>query len=240
MSKHVEELLLFCDHLLNESLNSDSNYQRFIAVSNIMSTYCVFAPEFHNPYLSRDNAMPQAAAVFMNNCLYIAAKSSKWDKLYVEHLKTFSFVAEAINMSTTGRHTFIKCVLKQVKQINETMKGAKLDVATRLNPNTKQCVRQCLKQQEKLQKDWQKILSYAEYNKTIGTCVNVLCKHFLPATNLGKGVREGLLDVIKLILTGAPKLFMNPDEIALHVPLWDKLNEFVFELSSVQISEKGR
>ncbi|XP_019758435.2 centromere/kinetochore protein zw10 [Dendroctonus ponderosae] len=249
VSRHVEELLIFCDQLLKppavESPKCDSDAKRFIAVCNIMSTYCVFVPEFHKPYLSSDNAMPQAAAVFMNNCLYIACKSATWDKLYAKHLKPldfFNFLAEAINMSTTGRHIFIQYVLKQLKETDETMKEAKLDgtVIMKLQPNTKKCIRQCLKQLEKLERVWRKILSFDKYNKTIGSFVNVLCKHLVSDTskfkNIENGVREELLDVINLILNGAPKLFITPDQMALYVPLWDKLNEFVFELNSVQIS----
>ncbi|ENN78476.1 hypothetical protein YQE_04533, partial [Dendroctonus ponderosae] len=145
---------------------------------------------------------------------------------------------EAKRISAQGREVFNKYIVAQVKQINEIMDGAELDVLAleKLSPKTEKCIRQCLRQQELLRTVWHKVLSYEIYNKNIRIIVNALCKHLITAIikfeDIQANVSEKLIDVIKLILTRAPKLFIDANEITLYVPLWYKLNELTFVLNS--------
>lgn len=240
---------MLCVELLEKAAEAspECSSRLFTNVLNILSTYCGFVHDFHKAYLA---TLPQQIAVFLNNCLYIAYNLDKWDKLYCKELesvlKAGIFETEAKRISAQGREIFNKYIVAQVRQINEIMEGAELDVLAldKLSPKTEKCIRQCLRQQELLRTVWHKVLSYEIYNKNIGIIVNALCKHLITAIikfeDIQANVSEKLIDVIKLILTRAPKLFIDANEITLYVPLWYKLNELSFVLNSSLVDINDR
>lgn len=211
----------------------------FITVTNILLKYRTFVPEFHKTYLT---TLPQQIAVFLNNCQYISYKLVLWNTKYCNQLKhvlvSCDFTAESAQFPAIGLEMFSKYIDNQVKQITEIMQGAQLDGHTveKLDPKTEKCIRQCLRQQELLRTVWHKVLSYEVYNKNMGIIVNSLCENIIDRIvkfeDIPAKVAEDLVDVIKLILTRAPKLFINSNEITLYVPLWYKLNELSFVLNA--------
>ncbi|XP_076264656.1 zeste-white 10 kinetochore protein [Rhynchophorus ferrugineus] len=249
ISKNVQQLLKLCEDILEEALQAspECSGRLFITVTNIVTKYPVFVSEFHKYYLS---TLPQQIGLFFNNCQYIAYILKKWNLEYcsklVHELLICNFTSEASQLPVMALDIFNNYLEGQVKQINEIMSGAQLDGPTieKVDPKTEKCVRQCLRQQELLKTVWHKVLSYDLYNKYIGLIVDELCKSIINSIvkfeDIPARVAEQLVDVIKLVLTRAPKLFTDPKEITLFVPLWYKLNEvsFVLNASLVEINDR--
>lgn len=248
----MEELLTFCAELLIKACNSDARPESagrlFVTVTTIISSYRTYVPEHHKSYLT---TLPQQIAVFMNNCYYISHTLIGWETKYCAKLKPIldqcNFVKEIQSTSTVGKELFGKYLCAQMKQVEDIMDGAELNVGLtieKLSPLTEKCIRQCLRQQELLRTVWHKVLSHETYNKNIGLVVNTLCNCIVTAVvkfeDISAQAAEQLVDVIKLILTRAPKLFTDSKEILLYVPLWNKLNELSFVLSAslVDISDR--
>ncbi|CAG9769212.1 unnamed protein product [Ceutorhynchus assimilis] len=249
ISKNVQELLKFCEEILQKALGAspECSGRLFTTVTNILSKYLTFVPEFHKTYLT---TLPQQIAVFLNNCQYISYTLVKWNMEYCSQLRhvldTCDFSKEIGQFSSVEHELFQIYIDGQVKQIEEIMEGAQLEGRTiqKLDSKTEKSIRQCLRQQELLRTVWHKVLPYEVYNKNIGIIVNALCRclirDIIKFEDIPAKVAEDLVEVIKLILTRAPKLFINPNEVALYVPLWYKLNELSFVLNSslMQINDR--
>lgn len=123
-------------------------------------------------------------------------------------------------------------------QINVIMNESNLEGTTlEVLPSTvEKCVRQCLRQQELLKTVWHKVLSYPVYNSTIGEILNSLCDNIINRIikfeDISSKAAEQLIEVLKIIMVRGPKLFTDPKEVSLYVPLWYKLNEVNFVLSN--------
>ncbi|XP_030767334.1 centromere/kinetochore protein zw10 homolog [Sitophilus oryzae] len=249
ISKNVQELLKLCENILREALNAapDCSGRLFVTVSNIIIKYPIFVSDYHKHYLA---TLPQQIALFYNNCNFISHTLREWNTVYcsklVNLLITCDFNSEATQLPIIAVEIFSNYIDGQIKLIDEIMSGAQLDGSTieKVDPKTEKCVRQCLRQQELLKTVWHKVLSYNIYNKHIGSIVDSLCKNIINSIikfeDIPATVAEELVDIIKLVLTRAPKLFTNPREITLFVPLWYKLNEvsFVLNASLVEISDR--
>ncbi|XP_060535333.1 centromere/kinetochore protein zw10 homolog [Cylas formicarius] len=241
VSKNVEELLNLAKLLLEEAMHEfrEQCNHLFCAVEKIFAMYRELVPEYHKNYLQ---SLPQQVALFHNNCLYAAHVLNNWNAEYCLQLRSESvfhdFTNEANKLRLVAVQTLGNFMQGQEKQINEIMSGACLNGATleKLDPMTEKCVRQCLRQQELLKTVWQKVLCYNTYNKNIGCLVNTLCvfviKSLVNFEDISAEVADQMADVLKLIITRAPKLFANPKEIVLYVPSWYKFNEMHFILSA--------
>ncbi|XP_050297925.1 centromere/kinetochore protein zw10 homolog [Anthonomus grandis grandis] len=241
ISKNVRELLDLCEEILQKALSASPTCSGhfFVTVTNILLTYRNFVPEFHKTYLA---ALPQQIAIFFNNCQYISHILVQWNLTYCSQLKPVlgvcEFSSEAEKFPVAGLTIFENYIATQVKMVEEIMQGAQLDGTTieKLDVQTEKCIRQCLRQQELLRTVWHKVLPYEAYNKNVGIIVNALCKsvisNIVKFEDIPAKVAEDLVDVIKLILTRAPKLFTNPSEITLFVSLWYKINELSFVLNA--------
>lgn len=252
ISKNVQELLTFCEELLIKACNSDSRPESagrlFVTVTKIINSYRTYIPEHHKSYLT---TLPQQIAVFMNNCHYISHTVTGWETKYCSKLKPIldqcDFLKEIESTSRIGNELFGKYLSGQMKQVEDIMEGAELNIGLtieKLSPLTEKCIRQCLRQQELLRTVWHKVLSHETYNKNIGLVVNTLCNSILTSVvkfeDISAKAAEQLVDVIKLILTRAPKLFTDSKEILLYVPLWNKLNELSFVLSASLVDINDR
>ncbi|KAL1489978.1 hypothetical protein ABEB36_013900 [Hypothenemus hampei] len=241
ISKNVEELITFCENLLIQALDSkaQASGRIFVTVTKILTTYRTFVPEYHKNYLTN---IPQQIAIFLNNCQYISRQLIGLNAKYCLKLKhvldSCDFTSEASRFPAVGLEIFEKYVQNQIKQVDDIMGNSQLEGPTieKLEPKAEKCIRQCLRQQELLRTVWHKILPQDIYNKYIGLIVNTLCKNLitriLSVEDIKAQVAEELADIIKLILTRAPKLFLESRDIAFHVPLWHKLNELVFVLNA--------
>lgn len=244
VSKSCIAILQLAAKLLEQCLStSDTFSDRLIhTVQNIFYTYKNVVPEYHKKLLE---TIPQQVALFHNNCLYIALKLTEWNGEFKPKLSSTLLVGSTLFVDqphllrTTGSEVFWSYVKQQIAQIENVMKDSglyTLQTAEELPPTIEKAIRQCLRQQELLKTVWQKVLSYHVYNKTLGVIMNSLCTCLINAVlkleDIPSTLDEQLIDVYKVVVTRAPKLFTDPKEICLFVASWNKFNELIFVLNA--------
>lgn len=248
VSKSVIELCTLCEKIIERAIDSSEVFcgPLVCTAQNIVYKYGSFVSEYHKRLLQ---TIPQQIALFYNNCDYLSHESSIWNSKYGEQLRStlnLSKIFDNMKLMTIATSSFTTYVESQIAQINEIMKDAGLTgkSLSKLEPVTEKCVRQCLRQQELLKTVWSKVLSYTEYNRTLGVIFSSLCEFIVNAVvkfeDIPSDVAEQLVEIIKIILNRGPKLFTDPNEISLYVETWHRLNELNFVLGASLIGITDR
>lgn len=236
VSKSSIELLTLLTSMLDAAVASSEICSARITctVVNILSSYISIVPEHHKKLLQ---TIPQQVALFYNNCLYLAYNLTKLQKKYSKLNENYS--EYLFKIKSAGQDMFQSTVEQHKEQNDKIMKDAGilgLETLEKVEPQMEKCVRQCLRQQELLKTVWQKVLSYEDYNKSVGYILNGLCKFIIQATlrfvDISSEAAEQLGDVMKVIQGRGPKLFTEPKEINLYVESWYKFNELEFVLNT--------
>lgn len=254
VSKSVLKLLELGEKILDWATKTTeiSAEILFATVQKIFGRYPSEIKLSHSALL---DTIPQQVAIFCNNCMYMAHIISDLKAKYVIKLGSMirsvdfeQFSSICKTLIDSGTNSFDNCIKEQVKLATETLKTAELhSLKTNDNLNfesMEKAVRQCLRQQELLKKVWQKILPTKDYNNALGVILdancNIILVAILSAEDINSTNAEHLVDVLKLVLTRGPKLFLPNTNICEFVNNWNKLSGLVFILhaSMIDICEK--
>ncbi|XP_018333578.1 centromere/kinetochore protein zw10 homolog [Agrilus planipennis] len=250
VSKSVLELLKLIENMLQKAMESPEVCAKRIvsATQNILNMYGSVVSENHQKMLQ---TIPQQVALFKNNCWHLAYKLDSWNELYNKKIKFINdatlFKDQSHQLRCFGADVFRHYVQGQVQQIEEILKNSslgELQTLSNSNNNIEKAVRQCIRQQELLRTVWHKVLSYNDYNETLGYIFNSFCtklmEFVLLVEDLSSDIAEQLADTFKIVQTRGPKLFTEPKEINMYVEVWYRFNELVFMLNAslVEINDR--
>lgn len=252
ISKSVLDIIELVEQIIKQALkSSDEAAGKLVyTAQNVFQRYARFVPAHHQKLLQ---TIPQQVALFYNNCYYISYElKNKLNKEYSSKLNAilqseFSmFAKEVLLLESVAKEVFDTYIEGQIKQINEIMQGAGLDIESfdKVEPITEKCIRQCMRQQELLKTVWYKVLSYSIYNQTIGKIMDAFCTVIINAVVKFEDISSDgalqMIDVLKIICNRGPKLFTDPKEVTLYVKSWYKFQELNFVLNSSLIDINNR
>lgn len=244
VSKNAVELLNLAESILEKAITSSEVCAGRLTctIQNIFHLYGTIVLESHQKLLQ---TIPQQVALFYNNCNYMAHQLKSWGELYRSKLPSSivdnvnNFENERQLLETLGQDKFNECVQEQAKLIEEIVADSGLKQAKtldKLEQQTEKSIRQCLRQQELLKTVWCHVLSYPDYNSTLGFLLDNMCRSIVNVVidfeDISADAAEQLVDVLKVVLSRGAKLFVEPKEVTLYVESWHKLNELVFVLSN--------
>ncbi|KAB0795073.1 hypothetical protein PPYR_11912 [Photinus pyralis] len=252
ISKSTLELLDKAEKVLLQSLTDPPAMatRTICAMQSIFYQYGSIVYGHHEKLLQ---TIPQQVVLYRNNCMYLAHRLSQLNDLYSSRFPPEVlpipplFKDQSHQLRTVGGDIFLGYVETHIQAMERTLSEYKFEphqLSENMSPDIDKCFRQCLRQYELLKTVWQKVLPHAVYNKTIGYLVNAFCKRLLgtvlEAPDISVKNCELLVDLYKIVLTRAPRLFTDSEEINLYVDLWQRLNELVFVLTADLVSIEDR
>lgn len=216
----------------------------------IFSQYATIVGDHHRKLLE---TIPQQVALYHNNCMFISQTLMEWNKTYQNKLKKSVlicppiFIDQAHTLRKSGIETFSNYTEEQIRQIQSIVgeSGLKgLKTGNNPGPSTEKSIRECLRKQELLKTVWQKVLTASVYNKTLGHILDSFCNFLINAVvgvpDISVDAAELLITIYNVVITRAPKLFLDPTEVSLYVDSWNKLNELVLVLDSSMLDINNR
>lgn len=207
ISKSTVEVIQLLEYLIknsNEVSDEEGKNQMIQSASKILERYVDIVSSHHEKLLEN---IPQQAAFFHNNCLYLA----EWTNI-TKGVNAGAFANVAQYLTDQGEKNFQKQVKLQQKTLLENLNGLEFaESVSEIGPEPVRIIRKCLRQLEVLKNVWENILPESVYNKTISLFLNDLCtdiiKKMCQMEDIASVVANELEELIDLIQKKGPQLF---------------------------------
>ncbi|XP_065207080.1 centromere/kinetochore protein zw10 homolog [Planococcus citri] len=234
ISQSVKELMQLIRNGLNEIQKNDNNsgVELFYTVRNIVSLYCDLMPLKHSTLLK---SIPQQAALFYNNCMYLAHELALLGiecTALLQQEVVFTFVDFIEPLRSLGNNVFNSQIEGQKEQLLEILESSgvsRLAEYTEFPSSIEKSLSQCLRQLNLLQSVWQNILPVNVYCKTIGMLCNCVIEKLIDSVlaliDISMDTANQLTNVFTTILNKMPALFPDSKEVYRHVKRWSKFSE---------------
>ncbi|CAH0386085.1 unnamed protein product [Bemisia tabaci] len=238
ISQSATELVGALTEIMEDIVHSTSTLHAvklFCAARNIVSMYADVVSVYHAKMLT---SIPQQAALFFNNCFYLAHKSvfliveykPKFPQTLDARLVTMVDLVQPLRKA--GLTVLIEQVQTQKKQIVDIIKDSGLITLgdTSVFPvSIEKSMRQCLRQLKLLQSVWTHILPASTYTKIMGqissTLVEELINCILSIDDIASDVATNLVTIFQNIIEDLPRLFPNPQEVFRLIRKWGRFVE---------------
>lgn len=205
ISKSTVQLTALLERLLNNAQNvTDENCRNQLlrTAQTILERYGDIVCSHHEKLIMD---IPQQAALFHNNCLYLA----EWVLMNGE-LDSIKIMSSYFK--SHGEKIFNDQVALQSKVLLDNLNNLQFsESVSKLGPEPVKIVRQCLRQLEVLKNVWKNILPDTAYVKTISKLLNEYCNEIiikiLSMEDITSTIANELADLIDLILKKGPNLY---------------------------------
>ncbi|XP_059485987.1 centromere/kinetochore protein zw10 homolog [Neocloeon triangulifer] len=243
ISASAKEILELVMEMLSESSKSTGMKAErlYLTARNALESYCSLTPIYHKKYL---DSLPQQAAIFHNNCMYLAHQmlilGPHFSTLLSKslQLQSITFFDIIVKLRKTGCQVFLDQMQVQRKQLVELLRDSQIThigESDHLPSKTEKCVRQCLRQLEVLQHVCQPVLPEEIFNKAIGALVNSVVEEMIvricSVEDIPASAASDLVTVCSLVIDKAPRLLTDPNKIHQYVKRWGAFEELMQVLS---------
>ncbi|CAB3379430.1 Hypothetical predicted protein [Cloeon dipterum] len=242
ISMSARELLELVQEILNESsASSGMKAERlYLTARNALEMYCNLAPIHHKKYL---DSLPQQAAIFHNNCMYLAHQLILLGPHFSTilsrtlQLQSITFFDIVVKLRKTACQVFLAQMQAQKKQLVELLRESEITQigeSDNLPVKTEKCVRQCLRQMEVLQHVCQPVLPEEIYNKAVGALINSLVEEMIvrvcSVEDIPANAASDLVMVCSLVIDKAPRILTDSNKIHQYVKRWRSFEELLHVL----------
>jgi len=225
--------------------------QLLYAVRMMFELYLDVVPIYHKERLE---ILPQQAAIFHTNCMYIAHHLMTLGHQFKSQLPEamngglVTFVDIAVLMRHKGSEQFLGEMREQKKQLLDTLReaGAFQYVAesTAYLVAAETAVKRCLLRLQHLQTVWREVLPSNVYCSALGTllntCVDEVITRVIQLEDIPEPSAVHLLAIFGIITDRAPSLFEDPNTEATpavhrYVKRWSRFKELMLVLGSSMV-----
>ncbi|GAB6021738.1 Centromere/kinetochore protein zw10 [Chamberlinius hualienensis] len=255
ISTSARDLLAMIDNIMEDATSCSSScaVKLVTTVRNILILYCDIVSCYHKDSIE---TMPLYAALFHNNCMYIAHHIMTIGPMYNNRLPPpfskdiVTFVDLVPKIREGGVEVFLAQMRAQKKNLISFLHqaGDFHNMATDDNFISKmeKAIKQCILHLEQLSKMWKNVLCSNIYLRSLGTLLNSVLEEIISqvtnmedisATHAGQ-----MIQIFEIITTRSNPLFQIDETqkptigVNRAVPKWDKFTELVLVLnSSLQI-----
>ncbi|KAJ6640135.1 Centromere/kinetochore protein zw10 [Pseudolycoriella hygida] len=236
ISKSTSELVTLMDKVLHQSKTATEDIVEKLlsTIPSILERYITEVPTHHAKLLVN---IPQQAALFHNNCNYLAY----WTAKNGDKIELVGNIVQSLQK--LGADHFVRQINNQKEQIMELLREFNpLTIET--DVMSQKIIRQCLRQFDLLKNVWQTILPDEVYTSSMATLLNEFCveiiRRICALEDIPSTVSNGLVDILDIIIERAPTIFEENQQIMIAVPKWVKLTQLkmILNASLVQITEQ--
>ncbi|XP_011500160.1 PREDICTED: centromere/kinetochore protein zw10 homolog [Ceratosolen solmsi marchali] len=244
ISKSAQEILYLVEEILEEACNNSGEFvlRLFYTSRNIFEMYAALMPEIHKSFIK---TIPQQAALFHNNCFYLAHQlltlPFKYNKKLQVHLHNFSmtYIDQVLLLREVGSKYFLNHMKYQRDIIFDILHESGLSLIgqiSELSATTERAFRQCIRQLELLKTVWIEILPMKVYCRVLGCIINDmiddLSTNIVNVEDIPAKIASDLVTLLNMVVERIPQIFPNSVLIEQYIKKWRQLNELIIILGA--------
>ncbi|CAB0012684.1 unnamed protein product, partial [Nesidiocoris tenuis] len=241
LSKSVLDLMTLVRQILDNVASSEhpipnTPVRLFCTARDCINLYVELIPVIHFKLLE---SLPQEAALFHNNCFYIAHELITLNEPYRAKYndQVVKIMGSFVDLVSYVRAQGLKVMEFQVSKQNDTIMG----IISRSSLNSlaedvvssslEKSLRQCVHQLSFLESMWVTVLPSHVYNRIMGQLCNSFLDEVIGQVCSNKDIKESaathLARIFGYVQECLPKLFEEPLEVHRHVKKWYKFLELI-------------